>query len=149
MLFRSDRIETGNENLIVFWIKKITDYVTIDELSKLLVLGLFLLMVIAVLSFIFPSVKAWARGVQFLLILLLIGVIVILEFKWVEVKDPSVVVLDKEVYIHYGPSNKETKAFVLHEGAKARLLDKTDDWLYIILENKNSGWIPKASCEII
>jgi len=69
--------------------------------------------------------------------------------KWTDAKDPRVVVLDKEVYAHYGPSGKETNAFLLHEGAEGKVLDETPEWFYIVLKNKNSGWIPKSSCETV
>jgi len=58
-------------------------------------------------------------------------------------------VLYKEVTARYGPSDKETKAFVLHEGASAKVLDQTDGWYYIFLQDKNTGWVSKKSCAII
>ena len=60
------------------------------------------------------------------------------------------VALDIVLYVPgYGPSEKETKAFVLHEGALARVIDQTDEWYYIFLQDKNNGWVLKKSCEIV
>jgi len=64
-------------------------------------------------------------------------------------KDPRAVILDKEVTAYYGPSDGETKAFVLHEGAEGRVTDESGDWLYISLQNKNAGWVRKNACEIV
>jgi tetratricopeptide (TPR) repeat protein len=62
-------------------------------------------------------------------------------------RDPCVVVLAKEAVARYGPSTRETKAFVLHEGAEARVTDRTQDWVYVTLGNGSSGWIPREACE--
>lgn len=66
-----------------------------------------------------------------------------------DAKDPRAVVLDKETTAYYGPSDGETKAFVLHEGAEGRVTDESGDWLYISLQNKNAGWVRKNACEIV
>ena len=69
--------------------------------------------------------------------------------KWYQVKEPKAVILVKEIYARYGPSDKETKAFLLHEGAEARVMDETKGWWFIALVNKNSGWIPKETSGIV
>ena len=145
----ADRLEAPDDNLTVYWMKKIVDRLTINEiclaLSGLLVLWTFL----SLLTFIFPFMKAVNRGFGVLIVILFLPAVVLFGFKWMDVKDPRVVVLDKEVLARYGPSEKETKAFTLHEGAEAKISDETKDWLYITLQNKSSGWIQKKTCEII
>jgi SH3-like domain-containing protein len=64
-------------------------------------------------------------------------------------REPAAVVLEKEVYAHYGPSERETKAFLLREGVEVKLLDESKGWLYVSLGEKNPGWVPKASCEVV
>ena len=144
-----DRIEDAEDNVFLSSIERLLEWVTVDEITILLGLILAGLFVISLLNFIFHKSKPFTAGLGGFFIFLLILNSIIFYFKWLEVKDPRVVVLDKEVSARYGPSDKETKAFVLHEGAEARVTDETGDWYYILLKNKNIGWIPKKSCEIL
>lgn len=145
----TDRIETADEGLVVYWIKKIVERFTINEISLILSGLLIPWMGIVVLTFIFPLIKPLGKGFGILILILSLPMAVLFGFKWLEVKDPQVIILEKEIQARYGPSDKETKAFTLHEGTKAKVADESKDWWYISLPNKNSGWIPKKSCEII
>src|SRR3989344_544445 len=145
----ADRIEAPADNPVFFWGRKAAGTFTINEISVLLSALLLLFLAFAVLNFIFPRTKPWTGFFQFLTAAALVGCAALFVLKWTEVKDPRIVVLGKEVYAHYGPSNKETNAFLLHEGAEGKVLDETPEWFYIVLENKNSGWIPKSSCETV
>lgn len=72
-----------------------------------------------------------------------------LAAKWYSRKDPRAIILVKEVTARYGPSTRETKAFVLHEGAEVRVTDRTKDWVYVTLQSGSSGWIPRDACETV
>lgn len=145
----ADRIEAPSDNPVFFWGRKAADTFTIDEIGISLSVLLLLFLAFATLNFIFSRTKPWTGFFQFLTVAALVACVALFILKWVEDKAPRVVVLDKEVYAHYGPSNKETNAFLLHEGAEGKVLDETPEWFYIVLKNKNSGWIPKTSCETI
>ena len=145
----ADRIETSDEGLTRVFIKKVTDSLTVNEISMILSGLLILFAAMAFIAFMLPVLKPLIRGVSVLVVLVFLAAAVLFGFKWTEVKDPRVVILDKEVEARYGPSKKETKAFTLHEGAEAKVMDETQDWFYVALENKSSGWVPKTSCEII
>ncbi len=145
----TDRLENGGENLIVFFIKKWIQFVTPDEMAWALAGFLGMLAAGAVLGFWFPRIRPLTSAVQVALILLFVCATPFFTFKWFEIKDPTIVVLDKEVTARYGPSERETPAFLLHEGAEAKATDFSRDWIYVTLANKNSGWIRKESCEII
>ena len=145
----ADRIEPPDENLLVFWIRKITDRLTVNEISLALSGLLVLWAFSAFLTFIFPAMKPVGRGLGILTLMFALPAVVLFGFKWLDIKDPQVVILDKEVQARYGPSDKETKAFTVHEGAEAKVTDESKDWLFITLSSKNSGWIPKKTCETI
>ena len=145
----TDRLEAPDDNIAVFWLKEAAAKLTLDELaaSVMLLLSIFLLMILVTL--LLPRLRLLPQFIQVLIVPVAALAIVLFAFKWWNLKEPRVVVLDKEIYAHYGPSQKETKAFLLHEGAEARVLDESKDWIYITLDNKSSGWIPRASCEVI
>ncbi len=141
-----DHIELQDESLTLFWMRKTADLFSIHEIAAVFGGLLFLFMIISVLVFLIPQAGKWLAGVRVLLTVLFLLVSALFAVKWLDVKDPKVVVFSKEVYARYGPSEKETKAFLLHEGAEAKVRDETKGWVYISLANKNSGWIPKESC---
>lgn len=145
----SDRIEDADDNVFLSSVQRLLEWVTVDEAGVVFSLFLGILFLFSLLHFIFHKAKPLTGGVAgfFLFLWILSGAV--FYFKWLEIRDPRVVVLDREVSARYGPSDKETKAFTLHEGAEAKVADQTGDWFYISLKNKNTGWIPKKSCEII
>ncbi len=144
-----DRLAPKDENIFVRWIREWADQFTVNELSIAFTAILALWAVWALLNFFFPALKSRLGGVQVVILALFIAATAIFFFKWQEVRHPRVVVLEKEVGVRYGPSNLETKAFTLHEGAQGALMDETADWYNIMLIDKNSGWIPKNSCEVV
>jgi len=144
-----DRIEEGDVNFVVSFLRKTVGFVTVDELGLLLAAALGLLAGLAILRFFLPSSRLWTRPLRGLLWVLVVTSAILFLFKWTRIRDPRVVVLQGQVYAHYGPSDKETKAFLLHEGAEGRVMDESKGWYYILLKNKNTGWIPKESCEVV
>ncbi len=146
----TDRIEPPLDPLAVkFFLKMFAESYTTDEAAGV-VSGL--LAALAIFSFFgwkIPSIKVFSGFFRVLLLFSLSAAVFLFGLKWTQVKDPSVIVLAKEATARYGPTNKETKAFILHEGARARVVDSTKDWLYVRLDDGNEGWLPKESCETI
>ncbi len=144
-----DHIVDESGNVFVSSFQKILGWITMDEIAVILVILLTGLFLIAAVNFIFHRSKPLTSGIGGFLVFLSILTGGIFYGKWLLIKDPRVVVLAAEASARYGPSEKETKAFVLHEGASAVLRDQTEDWYYIVLPDNNTGWIQKKSCEII
>ncbi len=144
-----DRIEEPQANILFYGIKKALGLVSADEAGIAFTGCLFLLLVLTVLTVLIPVLKTWTRSVRFVAWILCLTTGLILFYKWQATKDPRVVVMADEVYAHYGPSDKETRAFLLHEGAEAKVLDEAKGWYYLVLRNKNTGWVPKDSCQIV
>ena len=128
-------------------LKKFLGRWTTNELAFTFTAFLALSALLSVGGLLFSSLPV--RGLFFPITAALIFSGVLLGLKIWDVKDPRVVVLDREVPAFYGPSDSETKAFVLHEGAEGRLMDESGDWLYVVLDNKNGGWLRKNACEIV
>jgi tetratricopeptide (TPR) repeat protein len=144
-----DRLSEDDRNLMLFWIRRVTKTLTLNETGLFLTGALLILMLSAFVKFLAPPQKKISRFLFLLGFLSLILSSGLYGFKWNEVKNPTAVIMDKEIYAHYGPSLRETKAFLLHEGAEAKILDRSRDWAYIVLADGNSGWIPQASCEAV
>lgn len=143
--------ETGGSDdaLLLFWSKKIAAFLTQDEWAVLLTAGFLVLFILCLFQFLFVNAKAFLRFFQIVSFIYLILTGIFFTIHWSETKNPEVIVLEKEVYARFGPSKTETKAFMLHGGAKAKVLDQSRDWFYVEFAGKNSGWIPKASSEVI
>ena len=131
------------------WMDEALDRLSLHEVTLALSALLFILASLAALNLFIQPGKRWTRPLQRLVFTVLLLVSAAFVWKWNAVKDPRVVVLDREVYARYGPSETETKAFLVHEGAEGRVLDDSKEWVYIALPNHNSGWIPRSSCEVI
>ena len=144
-----DRIEESSLNLPRLLLGNVTDRWTPTEVGFLFTAALALLALLAVLDYALPSLRAVSGFLRPLAFFILMGSAVLFGFQGWDMKDPTAVILDKEVSAYYGPSDREAKAFVLHEGAEGRLLDASGDWVYMALKNKNTGWIRKNSCEIV
>lgn len=145
----TDRIEELSPNLLRLLLQNATNQWTFDEIGFLFTLALGVLALLALLNYLLPAGLpdlGFLRSAALICALLSAA---LFGFKWVDTKDPRAVILDKEVTAYYGPSDRESKAFVLHEGAEGRILDESHDWVYIALKNKNTGWIRKNSCEVI
>ena len=144
-----DRIEETSLNLPRLLLQNATELWTLDEVGFAFTLALALLVLLIFVGYLFPALAAVLGSLRPLLFILLFGSAVLFGFQWWDTKDPRAVILDKEVVAHYGPSDGEAKAFVLHEGAEGNILDASGDWVYIALKNKNTGWRRKNSCEIV
>ena len=59
----------------------------------------------------------------------------------------QLVVMADRVDILSTPSSGGTVLFQLHEGARACILDRTNGWAEIQLDNGNVGWIPDSATE--
>ena len=65
-----------------------------------------------------------------------------------QLQTPSqLVILADRVDVLSTPSNSGTVLFQLHEGARACILDRTNGWSEIQLDNGNVGWIPESASE--
>ncbi len=136
-------------------VEKITAQVSANEAAAGFTAALALWALASFAAFAgLPAGQAGARGGFFGAVRTLIVTAVLifglaLAAEWYSHRDPRAVILAKEVTARYGPSTRETKAFVLHEGAEARVIDQTKDWVYVTLQNASSGWIPRDVCETV
>ena len=144
-----DRFERQDKNFVLRALEETADLATMDELGWVFTAGTAALAGVCLLGFLFQPLRFVIRPLAFLLILYLCCAALLLCFKWAEEKDPHAVMLDKETFALYGPSEKESRAFALHEGTEGRVLDRSRDWVYLGTPDGKSGWVPETSCEIV
>jgi len=59
------------------------------------------------------------------------------------------ILITPTITVKSSPDEKGTDLFVLHEGAKVRLMDHIGEWYEIRIANGSVGWLPKNSLEAI
>jgi tetratricopeptide (TPR) repeat protein len=64
-------------------------------------------------------------------------------------KPNTAVVTDLSVNVKSAPHETGTGLFILHEGAKVWLEDKTANWIEIRLSDGRKGWVPESSIQAI
>jgi hypothetical protein len=65
--------------------------------------------------------------------------------RWTEVRFEAGVIQQKEVFVRYGPTESDSKARQLKEGAGLRIEKQSGDWYLVRLSNGQTGWIPKSA----
>ncbi len=144
-----DRIQEPAPNVILEPIKNVLDHIKVDEIAIAFTVFLALFSISALLIVLLASSKNLLLSLR---TLALVGLMVsgaLFGWKVWLTKDARAVVQEKEVIARYGPSDQESKALVLHEGALGKVIDESGEWIYLQLANKNMGWIRKSACEII
>lgn len=70
-----------------------------------------------------------------------------LGFSQKEIQENSsfAIVFAEEAEIKSEPSQRSSEVFVLHEGAKVRILEDFQDWAKIEIANGNQGWISEMA----
>ncbi len=66
-----------------------------------------------------------------------------------DMRHPKAVIQDREVYARYGPSEVDTKAFLLHEGTMVKIRRNVGDWYSIEFGRRQTGWIPRSSVLVL
>lgn len=59
------------------------------------------------------------------------------------------IIFSSSLEVNSAPTKNSTILFTIHSGTKIELVDQIGDWINIILENGNSGWIIKSNCKLI
>lgn len=144
-----DRIEEAQPNVILEPLKNFLDQIKVDELAIVFSVLLALLALSIVLRATFSSAKVFIAAIRGSVVVCLLVTGVFFAWKVWLTKDPRAVVLEKEITARYGPSDQESKAILLHEGAVGKIIDESGDWIYLQLANKNTGWVRKSACEVI
>jgi len=64
-------------------------------------------------------------------------------------KDQPAIVFAREIPVRSEPNERSTSAFLLHEGAKVKVLDSLNEWRKIQLADGQNGWITAESIRLL
>ena len=149
----ADKLTPPSELFFVTWWRDMTNWLSIDS-WLILALVTFLLLLSALLSYAFSSQmfikRIGAYGAIIVFIVTTCSLLAALsQYRQLTDHDYAII-LSPAVTVQSTPSEGSTDLFIIHEGAKVRILDSSmKDWAEVKLEEGKQGWIEKSSFEII
>lgn len=113
----------------------------------------FIILLLTLLSYFFSRTITQQRlsfftGV-FILFLFFLSIALLAVKMNKEYNIKSIIIVEPSVIVKSEPNNSSKDEFQIHEGLKARLEDKVDDWIKIRLEDGKIGWISEKNARII
>jgi tetratricopeptide (TPR) repeat protein len=123
---------------------------TLDEwtwLAALAVWGAFTLLVIMQIKpALKPALRSWTvlTGCAGVLLCTCLGFALA---QWLSVQ--TAVVITPDVTVRTGPFKESQSAFIAHDGAELRVLDRKDDWLQVTDGSREIGWIKQDSAIVL
>ena len=149
----TDKVTPASEMFFITWWRNLTNMMTINS-WLIIAFIMFVLMFIGILVFVFMSSvtsrKVGLYGAMVCLILTIVANLCALSQYLMQQRHDSAIVMNPAVTVKSSPSDTSTDLFVIHEGSKVEILDRTmADWREIKLEEGKMGWVPKETIEEI
>lgn len=148
-----DKVELVPEIFFISWIKSLINIMSVDAWAWWGIVS-FLFFIVALYFFIFSKQVVLKKiGFTASIVLLIITVcanIFASEQKEHLVNRTNAIVMNPSVTVRSTPSESGTSLFILHEGRKVSIKDKSmREWTEISLEDGKVGWVPASSIEVI
>lgn len=146
--FISDKIEEVPELFIKTWWNKLSNIFTINTWA-IITLASIALMFICLFFYLTARTRTVKKSMFFsslILILLTITTFSISLKKYNYIKNHSEgIITSPTITVKSSPSSSSVDLFVLHEGSKVKILDKTDNWEKVKIANGSIGWLPSST----
>ena len=147
-----DKVEAIPDLFLYRWWQAIYNFLSVDHWAKLTVI-LFTLALLGFSLFLFSSAISLRKlGFYSILIftfLALASWFLASQHNKAFSAEKSAIIMLPTVNILSAPSEGSSQLFVLHEGTKVNIKDKTEGWLKVSLPNGNEGWIVSSELEVI
>lgn len=148
-----DKVELVPEIFFISWIKSLINIMSVGAWAWWGIVS-FLFFIVALYFFIFSKQVVLKKiGFTASIVLLMITVcanIFASEQKEHLVNRTNAIVMNPSVTVRSTPSESGTSLFILHEGRKVSIKDKSmREWTEISLEDGKVGWVPASSIEVI
>jgi len=148
----SDKIDPLPRIFYLRWIDDLSFLFSISQWSLVIVILFFLMIVLVLGYFLFPSIAM--RKISFfsgMLMLILVGLSYALVFHQQHLLHGTerAVITTASVYVKSSPDEKGTDLFILHEGTSVEVLDELNGWKKVRIANGNIGWVLNNTFEVI
>lgn len=147
-VFLTDKIEAVPELFIKTWWNRLSNLFTanISAIISLAALGLLL---ICLFLYLTAKTRILKKSMFFTGIILIILTVCSMSisakrYDYIKSNDEGIVIIPT-ITIKSSPSASSVDLFVLHEGAKVKILDETDSWEKIKISNGSIGWLPSSA----
>lgn len=139
-----DKIEQLPQSFIARWWDGLKSIFTVDQWAWVSV-GSFALLLCSLFAFLMSRRMGWRKtgfftGLVFVLVFGLSLFFAISKYHDTTVQDDAIV-MTPTVTVKSSPNVSSVDLFVLHEGAKVKILDTADEWNKIRIANGSVGWI--------
>ena len=148
-----DKIVPQSEMFLLTWAKALVCFLNSNGWAYLAIASLLLLIVLTV-TWLLADSMLW-RGIGFygavccLLLFILSNIFACIQDTWLHRHDGAIV-MSSSVTVRQSPATTAKEAFVLHEGTRVDITDRSmKGWLGIQLINGREGWIDETKVEEI
>lgn len=147
-LFLTDKIEDVPELFIKTWWKKLSNLFTINTWSVIALISIGITL-ICVFFYITAKTRILKKSMFYSGIIAIIIMIssFSISFKknhYINSHNEGIIIVPT-ITIKSSPSASSVDLFVLHEGSKVKILDKTENWEKIKIANGSVGWLPASA----
>jgi tetratricopeptide (TPR) repeat protein len=147
-----DKIDQAPQIFYKRWMSRMAEGLPSNAWTILFILLIWLFFIALALYVIGRTVTskkvAFFSLLLFLIVTVSVGVLMLKSHVMTNV-DKQAIIMSESVYIKSAPDEKGNDLFILHEGAKADVLDEIGDWSKIRIGNGSVGWLRTSEMEVI
>lgn len=148
-----DKINPDSKIFFVSWYKGIVCFLSVDRWAIVAIVSIVLVLVLVLLYLFADKVKYRKIGFYGALsffVLFLFANLFAYQQKSMLIDKDGAVIMASSVEIKKNPEENAAKAFVLHEGTKVEIVDKSiKGWCEVKMADGRSGWLQKEKLEEI
>jgi len=139
-----DKIESIPDLFIVSWWKNLLNLFHADEWATFSVLVLFFALLGAII-YLFAPIELLKKagfylGIALRFLCIVTWLLAARQHAYLQ-KSTEAIIITPTINVNSSPTNGSTKLFVLHQGTKVSLLDKSEEWIKIRIPDGNEGWM--------
>lgn len=148
-----DKITPMSEMFFVTWYKSVVNFTSVDNWAKCCIIAIIMALV-AVLVYLFVPQMALRKlgffaGIFFFLLFLLSNLFAYQQQQMLENRSGAIVI-SPTVNVKKTPAKSSADQFVIHEGTRVDITDKTmNSWRGIRLADGREGWVESKQLEEI
>lgn len=147
-MFLTDKIEAVPELFIKTWWNRLGNSFSINTWA-VITLALVGITLACIFFYVTARTKGMKKSMFFLGLLMVIFMfcsfsISFKKYNYINTHNEGIIITPT-ITVKSSPSSSSVDLFVLHEGAKVRVLDETDGWEKIKIANGSIGWLPTSA----